>query len=157
VRTTFAFSAIVLAFIAGVAVTWIAPTADAQTPAPAALRPQVIHIADMKDEEIGPFINSTDLRDLRSRTLVATHYGTIAVQSGNVPKHFHADANEIQIIVEGSGSFWLGENELQVKPGDFIIIPKGVPHAGSQAAVGRFRSIAIKLPPQQSGDVHPAP
>ena len=98
-RTTFAFSAIVLAFIAGVAVTWIAPTADAQTPAPAAAaaaaRPQVINIADMKDEEIGPFIDSTDLRDLRSGTLVTTQYGTIAVQSGNVPKHFHADANEI--------------------------------------------------------------
>jgi quercetin dioxygenase-like cupin family protein len=143
-------------FVAGVLVGRTVPGAEAQTSAPT-LKAQVIHLADLKDEEIGPFVNNTDLRDLRSRTLAATEFGTVAVQSGNVPKHFHADANEIQIVLDGSGSFWLGENELQVKPGDFIIIPKGVPHAGSQATTGRFRSIAIKLPPQRQGDVHPVP
>lgn len=156
-RNSLAFIAMATAFVAGASVMRISPQAEAQTPAPATLRPQVIHLADMKDEEIGPFVNNTDLRDLRSRTLVRTEYGTVAVQSGNVPKHFHADANEIQIILDGSGSFWLGDNELQVKPGDFIIIPKGVPHAGSHAAAGRFRSIAIKLPPQRPDDVHSSP
>jgi mannose-6-phosphate isomerase-like protein (cupin superfamily) len=153
-RNAVALSAAAAAFVAGLVVTRLIPQADAQTPAPAGLKPQIIHLADMKDEEIGPLINNTDLR---SRTLVSTEYGTVAVQSGNVMKHFHADANEIQIVLDGSGSFWLGDNEVQVKPGDFVVIPKGVPHAGSHATSGRFRSIAIKLPPQRPDDVHPVP
>ena len=156
-RNAVASSAIAAAFGAGLVVTRLVPHADAQTPAPPALTPQIIHLADMKDEEIGPFVNNTDLRDLRSRTLVRTEFGTVAVQSGNVPKHFHADANEIQIILDGSGSFWLGDKEVQVKPGDFIIIPKGVPHAGSHTAGGRIRAIAIKLPPQRPDDTHLLP
>jgi quercetin dioxygenase-like cupin family protein len=49
-------------------------------------------------------------------TLVTTPAGTVAVQSGNVAKHFHADGNEIQLVLDGAGSFWLGDVEQQVKP-----------------------------------------
>jgi quercetin dioxygenase-like cupin family protein len=95
--------------------------------------------------------------DIRSRALVVTEYGTVSLQSGNVAKHFHADAHEMQLIVAGAGSFWLGDKEQQVKAGDLIIIPKGTHHAGSKATTGRFRAVAIKLPPQKQGDVHPVP
>ena len=45
----------------------------------------------------------------------------------------------------------------EVKPGDLIVIPRGTPHAGSRATTGRFRALAIKLPPQRPGDTVAAP
>lgn len=149
------------AFLAGVLATRMVAPAEAQPAAPApapaaaaALTPQIINLMALSEDEIGPLATNGDLR---SRTLLATPEGTIAVQSGNVIKHFHADANEIQLVLDGAGSFWLGDREVQVKAGDLIIIPKGTAHAGSRATTGRFRSLAIKLPPQRQGDVHPVP
>ncbi|WP_431284788.1 AraC family ligand binding domain-containing protein [Humitalea sp. 24SJ18S-53] len=141
------------AFVAGVLVTKIVPHAEAQS-APPAMAPQIINVLTMTDEEIGPLIGSTDLR---SRPLVVTEFGTVGVQSGNVARHFHAEAHEIQLILDGAGSFWLGDREVQVRAGDLIIIPKGTAHAGSRATTGRFRALAIKLPPQRAGDTVPVP
>jgi len=146
-----------LGFAAGVFAAHMVPSASAQTgsPAPAApLTARIVNLAAMSEDEIGPLINKTDLR---SRTLVATENGTVALQSGNVFKHFHEGSDEIQFILDGAGSFWLGDREVQVKPGDLIIVPRGTPHAGSHATTGRFRAIAIKLPPQRANDTHPAP
>jgi mannose-6-phosphate isomerase-like protein (cupin superfamily) len=142
-----------LAFAAGLFAARIVPSADAQT-APAPLTPRIVNLLTMTDDEIGPLVNNTDLR---SRTLVATEHGTVAVQSGNVLKHYHAETDEIQYILDGTGSFWLGDREVQVKPGDLIIIPRTTHHAGSRATTGRFRAIAIKLPPQKPNDTHRVP
>lgn len=136
------------AFAAGLLAGRVAPGAQAQS-SPPTLTAQIINLAAMTDEQIGPLVPNTDLR---SKLLGATEHGTIAIQSGNVFKHFHADANEVQYIIEGSGSFWLGDQEHQIKPGDLIIIPKGTVHAGSKAASGRYKAIAFKMPPQRSDD-----
>lgn len=152
-RLPLLFGGLAAAFAAGVLVTHIVPSAEAQ-PSPPQLSAQIVNLLALSEDEIGPLAPNADLR---SRTLVTLPEGTVAVQSGNVVKHFHADANEIQLILDGAGSFWLGDKEQQVKAGDLIVIPKGTPHAGSRASTGRFRSLAIKLPPQQSGDVHPVP
>ena len=144
-------AALSAAFVAGFAVSQTVSPVGAQS-SPPPLSPQIIKVGAMTDDEIGPLINNTDLR---SRTLVATEWGTVAVQSGNVLKHFHADANEIQYILDGAGSFWLGDKQIDVKAGDFLVIPKGTPHAGSKASTGRFKTIAIKMPPQRPDDVKP--
>ncbi|WP_246521868.1 cupin domain-containing protein [Neoroseomonas terrae] len=141
------------AFTAGLLAHHLVPAAGAQS-GPPPLAPQIINLFSMTDEEIGSLAPNSDLR---SRLLAATPDGTVSVQSGNVPRHYHADANEIQLILQGEGSFWLGDREVQVKPGDLIIIPRGTPHAGSRATTGRFRALAIKLPPQRAGDTVPAP
>ncbi|WP_338663695.1 cupin domain-containing protein [Pararoseomonas sp. SCSIO 73927] len=142
-----------LAFAAGLHADRVLPHAEAQ-PAATAMSPRIVNLLALTEDEIGPLINNTDLR---SRLLVSAPEGTVAVQSGNVLKHFHANADEIQYILDGTGSFWLGDREVQVRPGDFIVIPRGTHHAGSRASTGRFRAIAIKLPPQQAGDTHPVP
>lgn len=136
------------AFAAGLLVGRGAPNAQAQG-SPPALTPQIINLAAMTDDQIGPLVPNTDLR---SKLLGSTEHGTVSVQSGNVIKHFHADAHEVQYIIEGSGSFWLGDKEQQIKPGDLIIIPKGTVHAGSKASTGRFKAIAFKMPPQRPDD-----
>ena len=138
-----------LAFGAGVAVSPFAqrllPGAHAQ---PAGLTPMIIDIAAIKEAELP----TTPNPDMRSKGLVATEHATIAVQMGNVAKHFHSGADEIQYIVEGSGTAWLGDSKREIRPGMLIIIPKGTHHAGSESTSGRFKALAIKIPPQAPTD-----
>ena len=141
-----------LAFVAGIAVSPIAqrllPSAQAQAPAAAALVPMIIDIAALKDADL----NATPNPDLRSKGLVTTTNATLAVQMGNVGKHFHTNADEIQYIVEGSGTAWLGDQKREIRPGMLIIIPRGTHHAGTEATSGRFKALAIKIPPQDPKD-----
>ena len=147
-----------LAFVAGLAVSPVAqrllPDAHAQASAPAAaaaapaLAPMIIDVAALKDADL----NATSNPDLRSKGFVATPNGTIAVQTGNVGKHFHTHADEIQYIVEGTGTAWLGNEKREIRPGMLIVIPRGTHHAGTEATSGRFKAIAIKLPPQDPKD-----
>lgn len=146
-----------LAFAAGLAASPIAqrvlPDAHAQSAAsapaaPAALAPMIIDVAALKDADL----NATPNPDLRSKGFVATPNGTIAVQTGNVAKHFHSNVDEIQYIVEGTGTAWLGNEKREIRPGMLIIIPRGTHHAGTEASSGRFKAIAIKLPPQDPKD-----
>ena len=64
---------------------------------------------------------------------------TISVQAGNVPKHMHPNTNEIQYILEGTGTIWLGEKEVRVKPGDLVVIPKGTAAWRHQAGQRRVQ------------------
>jgi mannose-6-phosphate isomerase-like protein (cupin superfamily) len=143
-----------LAFVAGIAVSPLAqrllPSAHAQASAPASagLTPMIIDIAALKDADLP----TTPNPDMRSKGLVATSNGTIAVQTGNVAKHFHTNADEIQYIVEGTGTAWLGSEKREIRPGMLIIIPRGTHHAGTEATSGRFKALAIKLPPQDPKD-----
>lgn len=147
-----------LAFVAGLAVSPIAQrllpdvqaqaSAPAATPAGPALASLIIDVAALKDADL----NATPNPDLRSKGFVATLNGTIAVQTGNVAKHFHTNTDEIQYIVEGTGTAWLGGEKREIRPGMLIVIPRGTHHAGTEATSGRFKAIAIKLPPQDPKD-----
>ena len=65
----------------------------------------------------------------------------------------HVNANEIQYYLEGTGTIWLGDKEVPVKPGDLVIIPKGTPHGGTKVTGRTIKAIAIKTPPQKPDDV----
>ena len=65
------------------------------------------------------------------KLLVDTDNATVAIRSGNVAKHIHPKTDEIQFIVEGSGSMWLGTERKEFKPGTLIVTPKGTAHAGT--------------------------
>ena len=77
---------------------------------------------------------------------------TISIQDGSPPKHLHPNANEIQYILEGTGTIWLGDKEVTVKPGDLVVIPKGTPHGGTKPDGRTIKAIAIKTPPQAPDD-----
>jgi mannose-6-phosphate isomerase-like protein (cupin superfamily) len=80
---------------------------------------------------------------------VSADGATISVQNGMVPKHMHPNTNEMQYILEGTGTIWLGDKQVTVKPGDLVVIPKGTPHGGTSAPL---KAIAIKTPPQAPDD-----
>lgn len=115
-------------------------------------QPRIVNILKMTDEELGAERPGTHIR---SNTFFADPGSTVSVQTGDVAKHYHQNSDEIQYIIEGRGTFWLGDHQQEVGPGDLIIIPKGTAHAGSHATSGRFKALSIKSPPQAADDVHP--
>jgi mannose-6-phosphate isomerase-like protein (cupin superfamily) len=109
---------------------------------------QVIHVPELTGDALGP----ASTTGFRSKTFVSADGATISVQDGNVPRHMHPNTNEIQFILEGTGTVWLGDKEVHVKPGDLIVIPKGTQHGGTKPDGRPFKAIAIKTPPQAPND-----
>ena len=150
-RTLF-FASVGLAFAAGCgAARWL-PQASAAD----AMAPQVIHVFELSADALGP-VMGPPVAGLRSTTFVSAEGMTLSVQVGPVPKHLHENSNELQYILEGTGTIWLGDKEVRVQPGDLIVIPKGTPHGGTKPDSGAFKSIAIKTPPQVAGDTKMLP
>ena len=142
-RTAIVLS-ITAAFAAGCGVTHLMrPALAADT-----ISAQVIHTGELEGDTISP----VNTGGMRNKLLVAVDGATISIQDGSPPKHLHANANEIQYILEGTGTIWLGDKEVTVKPGDLVVIPKGTPHAGTKPVGRTIKAIAIKTPPQAPDD-----
>ena len=70
---------------------------------------------------------------LRSKAFVMQDGMTLAVQARPRAEALCTpNANEIQYYLEGTGTIWLGDKEVQIKPGDLVIIPKGTAHGGTK-------------------------
>jgi mannose-6-phosphate isomerase-like protein (cupin superfamily) len=138
--------AVAVAFVAGCGAARLLPQ---QALAADAMTPQIIHVPDLAGDALGMPSGT----GLRSKTFVNADGMTLSVQAGNVPKHLHPNTNEFQYILEGTGTIWLGDKEVRVKPGDLVIIPKGTPHGGTKPDTGVFKAIAIKTPPQAPTDM----
>ena len=142
-RLTAAF-ALATAFAAGCGVThFLRPALAAEN-----LTAQVIHTGELE----GDAISAKNAGGMRNKTFVSVDGATISIQDGSPPKHLHSNAHEIQYILEGTGTIWLGDKEVTVKPGDLVIIPKGTPHAGTKPNGRTIKAIAIKTPPQAPDD-----
>jgi mannose-6-phosphate isomerase-like protein (cupin superfamily) len=139
-----------VAFVAGLAVAHVPQPARA---AAAPLQAQAIDLGAMTPNDLPT--PSAASPNLRAKTLVIADGATAAVQIGTVIKHFHADANEIQYVISGSGTEWLGDKQVQLHAGMLLIIPMGTPHAGTTDP--NLKILAIKTPPQGPTDVHPVP
>jgi mannose-6-phosphate isomerase-like protein (cupin superfamily) len=44
------------------------------------------------------------------------------------PLHAHHDSEEGFYLLEGEVTFWAGEEERRIGPGEFVLGPRGVPH-----------------------------
>ncbi|MFL9865658.1 cupin domain-containing protein [Paraburkholderia fungorum] len=153
-RRTLYLAALPATFVAGMFASHLGTLARAQA-SDAPLTAQIVDLAALTDADLGQQI--PNMGTLRSKGLVVTPNGTVAVQTGNVPRHTHRGSDEIQYVISGSGTFWLGNEQRQIHAGDLIIIPKGTVHAGSESTGGEFKVLSIKLPPQAPGDMQMVP
>ena len=46
-----------------------------------------------------------------------------------IPLHIHHDVNECVLVISGKNEFRLGDDRLELGPGDACFIPKGTAHA----------------------------
>ena len=142
-RTILALS-VVTAFAAGCGVTHLLrPALAAEN-----ITAQVISTTELNGDALGP----ANAGGMHSKMFVSADGATISVQDGNVGKHMHPNTNEIQFILEGTGTIWLGDKEVKVKPGDLVVIPKGTPHGGTKPDGRTLKALAIKTPPQAPDD-----
>ena len=134
------------AFAAGCSVTHLLRPAIAAENVTA----QVIHTGDLEGDGLG----APNAGGMRSKLFVSADGMTISIQDGNVGKHMHPNTNEIQYILDGTGTIWLGDKEVRVKPGDLVVIPKGTAHGGTKPDSGSapIKAIALKTPPQAPDD-----
>ncbi len=139
-----------LAFGAGLAVAHAPQSVRAAAPP---LQAAVIDVAGLAPSDLPTPTAASP--NLRSKMLAVADGATAQVQIGTVAKHYHADANEIQIVISGSGTEWLGDKQVSLKPGTMLIIPAGTPHAGTTDP--NLKIVAIKTPPQAATDVHLVP
>jgi mannose-6-phosphate isomerase-like protein (cupin superfamily) len=136
--------AIAAAFAAGCGVTHLLrPALAAEN-----IMAQVISTTELNGDALGP----ANAGGMHSKMFVSADGATISVQDGNVGKHMHPNTNEIQFILEGTGTIWLGDKEVKVKPGDLVVIPKGTPHGGTKPDGRTLKALAIKTPPQAPDD-----
>ena len=144
-------AAIAVAFGAGFGAAHLtAPAAAASAP----LTPQAIDLAAITTADLKPTGPGSPVS---AKPLVVQDGMTLGIQIGPAPKHYHADANEIQYVVDGTGTQWLGDKQVALKPGMLLIIPKGTTHGGSVETGGHLKIVAIKTPPQAPDDTHPVP
>ena len=57
---------------------------------------------------------------------------------GGAPLHVHADLDDSFYLLDGQLAMRCGEHTFLAKPGDYVVLPKGIPHtfrvAGDQPA-----------------------
>jgi hypothetical protein len=141
----------VVAFAIGAAVTHLPQAANA---AAAPLVAGTYDLNTLTSDNMPP--PNTTFPNLHTKVYVVEDGMTLAVQMGTAFKHYHATADEIQIVLEGTGTEWLGDSQVQLKPGTMVVIPRGTNHAGL-VDLGHLKFVSIKSPPQDPTDVHPVP
>lgn len=62
-----------------------------------------------------------------------------------VPLHKHVKHSEHVYVLKGKGSMKLGDKVIQVKKGDFIMIPEGTPHS-VKVKGGTLQVLSIQAP-----------
>ncbi|MTI33230.1 cupin domain-containing protein [Xanthovirga aplysinae] len=69
-----------------------------------------------------------------------------------VKRHKHLEHTEQVFVLAGEGRFWLGEQELQLKTGDFVFIPKNTPHAVEVTSKEPLKVLSIQSPKFDGSD-----
>ena len=109
---------------------------------------QVIHTGELEGDALGTCQRRRYAHNVRRRR----RHDHLDPGRQCRPKHMHPNTNEIQYILDGTGTIWLGDKEVTVKPGDLVVIPKGTPHGGTKPDGRTIKAIAIKTPPQAPDD-----
>ena len=100
---------------------------------------EIVHLFSKEQPEPGFGIESTKL------------FGDSFVTSflifveATVPGHYHEFHTEQVLILEGTGTIYLGKKSVEVNAGDFIFIPAGKPHA-FEVKKGPVKVLSIQAP-----------
>jgi quercetin dioxygenase-like cupin family protein len=60
--------------------------------------------------------------------------------------HAHVGQDKVYQVLEGEGLFLLEGRELEMRPGDLLVAPEGVPHGVRNNGVSRLLVLAILAP-----------
>jgi len=63
-----------------------------------------------------------------------------------VKLHYHAHHTEQVVVLSGEADMRLGDQNIHIKAGDVIFIPKGTPHSAKVTSTVPLRIISIQAP-----------
>ena len=63
-----------------------------------------------------------------------------------VPLHKHVSHSESLLVLEGTGTFRLGDKTLSIGPGDYVKIPEGTPHSLKVTSAYPLKALSIQAP-----------
>lgn len=63
-----------------------------------------------------------------------------------VPLHKHVFHTETIYILEGTGVMQLGDEEFEVKPGDYIKVPENTPHGVRTTSSVPLKALSVQAP-----------
>ncbi|MBD5633701.1 MAG: cupin domain-containing protein [Candidatus Eremiobacteraeota bacterium] len=142
--------ALTLAFSAGLFAARASEPARAADPSPQATAIDLDAVAPGEFAAPNPA-----LPNLRSKPLVKIDSTVFSYQEGTAPKHVHLTTTEVQLILAGTGTEWVGDKQVAIRPHTFVIVPPNTPHGGFTG--GPFRFLTVKTPPQDPTDYHSVP
>lgn len=135
------------------------PAQAAPSAMPAAGHPIAARAADtLRTKPTRDFPNALRSWDLENTKEVNVRLHEVL---GTVPMHVHADTQERIFVIEGEVITTVGEDKLQMKPGDYVSIPAGVKHKVELSpGVKRALVAGFSIPPpdpKQTTWIEPAP
>jgi mannose-6-phosphate isomerase-like protein (cupin superfamily) len=97
-----------------------------------------------------PVINESQLQT--GNLNGADHGATISLildhsEPGQGPRLHRHSYDETWVVIDGNLTFQNGEERLNARPGDIVIVPPGVPHKFVNDGPGRSRLICIHANP----------
>jgi len=63
-----------------------------------------------------------------------------------VPLHKHISHSESILVLEGTGTFRLGDKVLSIGPGDYVKVPEGTPHSLTVTSTIPLKALSIQAP-----------
>jgi quercetin dioxygenase-like cupin family protein len=67
--------------------------------------------------------------------------------SGMIPMHFHPDGIHRMYVIEGKIRMTIGKETMDMEPGDFMLIPRGVRHKAERVGDGKAYFATVDTPP----------
>jgi quercetin dioxygenase-like cupin family protein len=74
--------------------------------------------------------------------------------SGSMPLHFHTDGEHRVTVVEGQMRLQLGHEERILNPGDYAVVPVGVPHKIGKGGTESTWFVTFDTPPMDLTNFH---
>ena len=90
--------------------------------------------------QIRPLIEESDL------AAAEVHH----VEIDNAKLHYHAKTDEIYHVISGTGTMILDDEEISLRPGVVVYVPRGVRHK----AIGKLTVLTVCIPRGVLHDVH---
>jgi len=142
---------------------WIAPGAVVILAlGMAALRAQEAAPREVKIHSLSKIAKEHPIDPATGRTITLVESGkhaTVTVwqfQTGIAP-HYHREHDEVIYCESGEGMARLGDQTIRMRPGDFVVIPPGVPHGVRVTSKEPMRGLSVFSPVFDGKDRVPVP
>lgn len=122
------------------------------TSAPRVLTPQgVLPAVTWTEQELQREVVSRPLRRMEHGSL-----GIVRVRTAEKP-HVHDHTDLVVTVLRGRVRMHLGEQVVDLKPGDAVDIPRGVPHWAQNLGPGASEALVVATPAYDGSDMRPLP